>query len=319
LVVSFTQQKHNLKGFTVKIIFLTLLTIISTDLMSASITTTSKKIHKSTTKKDGSFSLEFLIATEQTKEIVSKKMDGSYTKFDTSLLQHLNKNNEIRYFLSTRYIDTKVQDGSDFGNEFETFFYELMYRRKNILTESENGLYMEAELKNYRILDKEIKKRYGFDGAIIPQVILKKNFNRSLSAKIKVRRHFYQTNNDGHYTLDAEDRIYLSLAKVFKHRFMLMAQMKYQHKIRKGNGLDYRFMELAEFGRFGPDFSKVPEAKKHQEITTLHTGLTYFLNRSSMVELYGETQVSNNYDKRDLETITNDEFVLGTALYLTAF
>ena len=178
---------------------------------------------------------------------------------------------------------------------------------------------MEAELKNYRIIDEEIKERYGFDGSIIPQIILKKSWGRSLSAKLKVRRHFFQTNNDSYYTLDFEDRVYLSLAKVFNHRYMLITQLKYQHKIRKGNGLDYRFMELAEFGRFGPDFSKVPEAKKHQELTTLHTGLTYFLNRSSMLEVYGETKVSNTYDKRDINTIAKDEFVLGTALYLTAF
>ena len=302
-----------------KFIFLTLLVISSTNIFANDTTITSKNVHKHSPKKNKSFTLEFLLATEQTKEIVSKKMDGTYTNFDTSLLHHLNENNEFRYFLSTRYIDTKPKDDSNFGNELEMFFFELMYRRKNILTQASNGLYMEAELKNYRIIDEEIKERYGFDGSIIPQIILKKSWGRSLSAKLKVRRHFFQTNNDSYYTLDFEDRVYLSLAKVFNHRYMLITQLKYQHKIRKGNGLDYRFMELAEFGRFGPDFSKVPEAKKHQELTTLHTGLTYFLNRSSMLEVYGETKVSNTYDKRDINTIAKDEFVLGTALYLTAF
>tara|TARA_Y100000590_G_scaffold319669_1_gene361747 strand:- start:303 stop:608 length:306 start_codon:yes stop_codon:yes gene_type:complete len=101
---------------------------------------------------------------------------------------------------------------------------------------------------------------------------------------------------------------------------MLVNQIKYQHKIRKGNGLDFRFMELAEFPAYGPpDFSKVPEAKKHQEIVTWHTGVLYFLDRSNMLEVYGETKLSNTYDKREIEEIANDEFVLGTALYLTAF
>jgi hypothetical protein len=303
----------------VKFIFLTLLVILSKTLFAAATSTTTKRIHNHSQEENKKFTLEFLLATEQTKEIVSKKMDGTYTKFDSSLLQYLNEDNELRYFLSTRYIDTKLKDGSDFGNELEMFFFELMYRRKNILTESTNGLYLEAELKNYRIIDEKIKERYGFDGAIIPQLILKKSWGRSLSAKVKIRRHFFQTNNENDYTLDFEDRIYLSLAKVFSHRYMFITQLKYQHKIRKGNGLDYRFMELAEFGRFGPDFSNVPEAKKHQELTTLHTGLTYFLNRSSMLEVYGETKISNTYDKRDLSTIAKDEFVLGTALYLTAF
>lgn len=302
-----------------KFLILTLVIMFSIQSFANPSTSSSKKLknpYKENKKK--AFTLEFLLATEQTKEIVSKKADGTYTKFDTSLLQKITPNDELRYFLSTRYIDTNSND-EDFGNQFEFFFAEMMYRRKNILTEDQHGVYLEAELKNYRIIDSKIKKRYGFDGSIIPQVILKKKVAKGSYAKIKIRRHLFQTNNNDDYTLNFEDRVYLSYTKILKRKFMIVSQLKYQHKIRKGSGLDYRFMELAEFGQFGPDFSKIPEAKKHQEITTFHNGISYFLNRSSMIELYYETKLSNSYDNRNPAKIAADEFVLGSALYLTAF
>lgn len=309
-----------------KFITLLLVSLVSITTFANTNTSTRKLKPNFHTKTDKNFTLEFLIATEQTKEIYTKKMDGSYTKFDASLLQHVTKNDEVRYFLSTRYVDSEA---SSEGNELEVFFAELMYRRKNLLTESDNGLYMEAELKNYRVIDEDIKHDYNYDGAIIPQLIFKKNFGRVGSAKLKVRTHFYQTNSDKDYTLEKEDRIYLSGAFMIGRRVLLNTQLKYQHKIRKGSGWDYRygdhFSELLEVN-YDPtshqmvmDDSKIPKAKKHQEIVTLHTGPLYFLSRNSMVEVYAETKLSNTYDKRDLETIMKEEFVLGAALYLTAF
>ena len=265
------------------------------------------------------FTLEFLLASEQTKKIVSKSIDGTYTKFDISSLQNLSKDDQFRYFLATRYIDTKSDPSENMGNEFEMFFFEFMYRRKNILSQSRHGVSLTGELKNYWIIDDEIKKRYGYNGSFIPQVILKRRFGNSNSVSLKLRRHFFDTNTQDNYTLNFEDRAYLSLTNIFNRKFMLNNQIKYQHKQRKGNGPDYRFMELAEFGPYGRDFSNVPAAKKHQEILTLHTGISYFLNRRNMVELYAETKLSNTYDQRDLATISNDEFVFGTAFYLTAF
>ena len=295
-----------------------LLSILSINAFGQTIKTDLKQKKQNSTLDN--FTLEFLLATEQTKNIVSNKMDGTYTKFDTSLLQTLNTNNEFRYFLATRYIDTQeISEDEQMGNKFETFFFELMWRRKNILNQKDHGVDLTTELKNYWITDEAIKKRYGYDATFIPQVILKRNFGRANSVKLKVRRHFYNTNNDDNYTLNLEDRFYLSLNNIFARRFLLTNQIKYQHKQRKGNGLDYRFMELAEFGPYGPDFSRVPEAKKHQEIVTLHSGISYFIDRKNMIEFYGETKLSNTYDKRDLEQITKDEFVFGTALYLTAF
>ncbi len=274
--------------------------------------------HTNTHSASKSFSLEFLAATEQTKDIVDKSHDGTYSKFDVSLLQRLSPNDELRYFASTRYVDTHAED---FGNEFEFFFTELMYRRKNILTQSKNKLYLEAELKYVNLMNSETRERYGYDTYLIPQLIFKKSFGRKFSTKLKLRRHFYQSNNQDAYTLNHEDRIYLSGTAFLNRHLMFFTQLKYQHKIRKGEGLDYRFFELANFntpsGR--PDFSKVPTAKKNQEILTIHPSILMLIGRKSMIEFYVETKLSDSYDKRDLEQITKDEFVLGTAVYLTAF
>ena len=273
------------------------------------------------------FDLEFLIAAEQTKDIYTKKIDGSYTKFDTSLLQKVTKNDELRYFLSTRYLDTpQIND----ENQFDIFFFELMYRRKNILTQKTHGLNLEAELKYYEVMNDDIKDNYGYHGTFIPQLIAKRNFGRTASVKMKVRRHFYQTINDESYTPEFEDRLYLSASYMLSRRFMFNTQLKYQHKVRKSSGWNYRygnhFDKFIKVSGYDPikrepilDFSDIPEAKKHQEIVTLHPGVMYFINRQSMVEFYVETKLSDTYDKRDLETIMNDEFVFGTALYLTVF
>ena len=45
----------------------------------------------------------------------------------------------------------------------------------------------------------------------------------------------------------------------------------------------------------------------------------YFLNSANLLELYVETQLSDNYDDRKVERIASDELVFGTALYLTLF
>lgn len=300
-----------------KFIILILISLVSTQVFSATTTSVSTIKASKKTETEKRFSLEFLIAAEQTKDMFTKKIDGSYTNYDGSLLFHATKNDEFRTFLSTRYIDTKLAT-QHYGNKFQYFFYEFMYRRKNILTEANNGIYLEAELKNYRLINPQIKNEYGYDGSIIPQLIFKKNWGRKYSAKLKLRRHIYQTNNDLDYTLQNEDRVYLSGNIMLNRYSMFYTQIKYQHKMRKKDGPNYRYMSQV-MGPRGPDMSKLPEAKKNQEIVTLHPAVLMFLSRQSMVELYVETKLSNTYDKRDLETITNDEFVFGTAFYLTAF
>lgn len=289
-----------------------------TMLCSESIFSAENKSKYRLSKFQNYWDLEILLASEQTKNIVTKEHDGSYSKLDISLLHKIDSNNQLRSFLSTRYIDTKSKH---FGNEYELFLAELMYRRKNILTEERHGLYLELEFKNYKIIDEDIKEQYGYDGSFIPQLILSKKLPDYKSLQLKLRRHYFETNNQDNYTLNFEDRIYFSFSKLINYRFLFMAQLKYQHKIRKGNGLNFRFMELAKFDprTMSMDFSHVPEAKKHQEIVTIHPSISYFINRSNMIEFYVETQLSNTYDKRNLEQITKDQFVFGSALYLTVF
>ncbi len=298
------------------LIFFILMANVTNLLADSALTTSETRTSRHSKPKN--FTLEFLLTAEQTKNIVTKKHDGSYSKIDASLLHTLSPDDQLRYFFASRYIETKSEE---MGNELEPFFAEFMYRRKNLLTESQNNIYLESELKAYHIVNHEIRDDYGFNAAFIPQLILKKRITPRIGAKIKLRRHFFQTNTQNDYTLNFEDRIYLSASYYFAHKMLSITQLKYQHKIRKGNGPDYRFMELAQYNPFtrSLDLSAVPEAKKHQEIVTLHQGFLYFFDRQSMLEVYAETKLSNSYDKRDIETITDDELVFGTALYLTAF
>ncbi|MFK8136792.1 MAG: hypothetical protein AB8E15_00385 [Bdellovibrionales bacterium] len=299
-----------------KIIFLVLSTV-STGLFAQN-QTEAARISENTAKVDGweNFDLEFLLATELTKNIVSKKLDGTFTKADTSLLHKLSPNDEIRYFLSTRFITESNQT-----NRFELFFGEFMYRRKNILTEKKNGIYLEAELKRYELIDQELKSDYLYNGAIIPQLIFQKKWGRKYSSQLKLRRHFYDKNSENSFALKAEDRVYLSFSNFLGRRWMMYNQLKYQHKIRTGEGPNYKFFALAKpkpNGR-GLDLSNVPTAGIDEEILTLHSGLFYFFSRKALVEFYAETKLGTTYDQRSLAEIAEDEFVIGTALYYTAF
>ena len=299
---------------------------ISTSVYSQDINS-STRLKTESSKANNPFSLEFLVASEQTKNIVTNKIDGSFTKMDASLLQSLSADDELRYFLSTRYLTYQngSSEDSDIKDEFNWYFVEFMYRRKNILTESKHGLYMEFEFKNLYYTDAKIREMYGQNGSTIPQVIFKQRYGRGNSLELKLRRHFNHTNNNSSYTVNFEDRAYLNLSSLVSRRVLLFSQLKYQHKMRKDDGLDYRFMELAEFNydpmarTVVPDFSNVPEAKKDQEIVTFHPAIMYFLSRNSMIEFYYETKLSNTYDNRKMNEIMNDEAVFGTALYLTAF
>lgn len=300
-----------------KILIFIFLTLWTVNLFAQ--VTSSKEIKRTKPRVNKSkFSLEFLIAGEQTKDIITHKTDGSMTKMDSSLLQSLNDNNQLRYFFSTRYITNTEQE-----SEFDFWFTEFMYRRKNILTESAHGVYLEAEFKNLYYLDPEIRKMYGYNGSTIPQLVFNKRFGKTFSSQLRLRRHFNHTNNNDAYTLDNEDRIYLSGNWMLGRRMMFNTQLKYQHKIRKGDGKDFRFHRLIKMVKTPyyeyPDFSDVPEAKRNQELVTIHPGFYYFVNRKTLFEVYYETKLSNTYDKRDVATIAKDESVIGTALYLSAF
>lgn len=280
--------------------------------------TTSRDVDRSRVRQIKPLQFEMVMATQQTRDLLTQNLNGQYTKWDFSFLHARDRDNEFRYFLSTRYVNSEL-----IRDEFNWFLHEVMYRRKNILTERQHGIAAELELKNYWILDQNLRDMYGYDGSFIPQFILNKRWGRGVSTELKVRKHFYHRNNPDNFTLSSEDRIYLTQSYMFAHRWLLNVLMKYQHRVRKGDDLNYRFMpyfdQLVDMGPRGPDFSRFPRAKKNQEIVTIHPGIMYFLNRKTLVEAYVETTLSDTYDKRDLETIANDELVFGAAMYMTVF
>ena len=302
------------------LVVLSLVTIKAYSQLNTSRTQQLNRFSKNTFNKG--FSLEFLMAAEQFRNIVTTELMGTYSKLDISLLHRISQDEELRYYLATKYVDKPIFEDDQ---QFQLFFTEFMYRKKSILNEREHGVYLEGELKNYAIIDPVIRNRYGYDSAFIPQIIIKKSFSRSAGIKLRLRKHFYNANNNDNYTLNSEDRIYFSAYKMFARKIILGAMLKYQHKIRKGDGKDFRFGSLIEVN-FNPitrqmeiDDSNLPDAKVNQEIVTIHVGPSLIINRKAMIEIYAETKISNTYDKRDVERIMREELVLGTALYLTAF
>lgn len=261
------------------------------------------------------FSLELLLASELTRSSVKDNVDGSYSKFDTSLLYRLDPKNELRAFLSTRFI---TNDKPEQDKQLQAFFAELMYRRKALLTENRNGLNLEAELKLLRLLDGEIQDDYGYNYSLIPQLIFRKKLGRGLSAKLRVKKYFYNQTSDNSYVLEGQERVYLDITKFLNRKYMINGQLKYENKIRNAEGPDYRFMELAKFDRGRMDLSDVRTAFKNNEIITLHIGLLKFLEAKNMVEFYLESQLDNNYDSRSISEKIQKEWVAGVALYLTA-
>ena len=310
------------KLFTV-VLFLSQVALAQTS--STSTTTIRTNPSKATVKP---WSLEFLVATEQIKTARFNKYDGTFTKMDASLLQGLTPNDEVRYFLSSRYVTSEIED----TKEFNWYFTEFMYRRKNILTENEHGINMKFEFKNLYYLDPEIRDQYDMNGSTIPQVIFKQKVGKYGSFELKLRKHFNHTNANSALAVDTEDRAYLNLSAMVSRRVLLFNQFKYQHKFRKDEGPNYKqalevdmITETVPTGPgttttfTRPDFDSLQIAKKEQELVTWHPSVMYFLSRNSMVEFYYETKLSNTYDKRDLAKIMADESVFGTAFYITAF
>lgn len=297
---------------------ITLLFIFFAASVLAQTNTTQRDVNRSLQPTPKSINFEMLLATQQTRDILTRKLNGQYSKWDFSLLHTLNDQNEIRYFVSTRYIASDlIQD------EFNWFLFETMYRRKNLFKDNSMGITTELELKNYWILDEQLKQMYGYNGSFIPQIIFNKRWKKGLSSELKLRKHFYHRNNPDNFTLSEEDRIYFTQSFFFQRRWMGNILFKYQHKIRKGDDLNYRFMpyfdQLVDFTAMGPDFTRFPKAKKHQEILSIHPGVMYFWNRTTLVEFYLETVLSDTYDKRSVNQIASDELVFGTAVYLSVF
>jgi hypothetical protein len=253
--------------------------------------------------KKNPFTLEFVLASEQTKDFSDHSINGTYNKIDMSLLYSMDSNNEFRYFLSSIY---QINSGNnrDEQDQFTWDLTELMYRRKDILTEQKNGIELTAELKNYYLLDSDKRELYGFDGAFIPQLIFEKRIGRKGSLEFKIRHHFYHTNNDKVSTLQDEDRLYLTSSYMLGHSWILYNQFTYKHKKRKDSYFSRR------------SFSMIA---KHNEEFIVHPGVMYFLSRTTLIEAYVETRLNKTDDDRSLSTMMSDELVVGAALYLKAF
>lgn len=263
-------------------------------------TSTRSMAPKKTNSFTDRFSLEFVVSAEQTKDSHTKESNGIYSTLKNSLLFRASENDELRLYAShvwERY-DKNIRNMSywELG--------EVMYRRKNILNQKDHFVSMNLELKNYWVIDEDIKKMWGFDGAFIPQAIFKKSFGRKAGLKLKLRRHYFDRNRSTAGTLTKEDRIYVSGSYMFTHRFMFNAEVKYRHKIYTGDHFSYR---------------KFAYEKANVEITTLHPSLIFFVNRKTMIEAYVETVINESTDERSTSNLMKDEQVFGAALYLAAF
>lgn len=246
-------------------------------------------------------SVEFVLSSEQTKDSKTHEVDGSYNKFDVSSLFSLTENDEVRLYGSALYI---TNDSPTYENELKGDLAEIMYRRKNILNEEYHGVYLESELKYYTLLDAPTRDLYGFDGAFIPQLIFKKRLGRSFSTELKLRHHFYNVNNNKLSTLNNESRIYFTPTYIITRSLFFSTTFKYQHKRRRGNSFSYRTR------------SSSPRRTDH---LTAHAGLLYLVNHKFMIEGYAESEVMTSHDNQTLKEDWEKDYVLGAALYLTAF
>jgi hypothetical protein len=244
--------------------------------------------------------LEFILSIEQTKDLKSHQSNGLYSTLKSSFLFKLSKNDELRLYGS--HVWERYERNE--GNATYWELGEFMYRRKNILNESDHFVDMSLELKNYWVMDKEIRKRWGFDGAFIPQVIFKRSLSRNIGLKLKLRRHYYDRNRNTAGVLTKEDRIYLSGSYMFNHWLMLNTELKYRHKIYTGYHFNYRKFEME---------------RKNVEITIIHPSLLVFLNRTTMLETYVETVLNDSTSEKKITEQMKDNQVIGAALYLTAF
>lgn len=249
-------------------------------------------------QKKNPFTLEFVLASEQTKNS-NNEVDGTYNKIDTSFMYSHNENNDLRFFVSSDYVTNEERD-----EVFTWDLAEIMYRRKNILNEKDHFVTMNFELKNYRLLDSERMELYKFDGAFIPQAIFKKKLSRYSGVELKLRRHFYERNTKTASALSKEDRIYFTPWWMPNHSFILSTQFTYKKKMRAGDYFSYRSFSMR---------------RATNERLYIHPGVMYFFSRKIMGEFYIESILNDSEDKRATADLIKDELVLGGALYVVAF
>lgn len=251
-------------------------------------------------------SIEMVYTAEQTRDYKSFEQDGIYNQLDLSSVYSLNAKNDLRLYGSMLYqtFDDPTKSSTGEKSEFTWDLAEFMYRRNNILSQSENGVDLSVELKNYYILDVDRRERYGFDGAFVPQAIFKKNFTRSFITELKLRHHFYFVNNGSDATLQNEYRAYLTPIYVLTRNFFVMNEFKWRHKIRGDSYFSGR--------------TRTVEPKKTDQVF-IRPSMLYLVNNSLLIEGYWSTELTKSYDGQIVEDNWDKQGVFGLSAYITAF
>lgn len=243
--------------------------------------------------------LDFVLSSEQMRDSVSHETSGFYNKMDTSFLYKFNDDDQVRFYGSSIYMMNNEAE-----NQFDWDLTEIMYRRKNILTQSKHGVNLEFEGKSYYILDNERRHRYGYNGAFIPQVIVKRRWKNGFSLEGKARHHFYYRRNGKDSTSRGETRLYLTPTYALTHRLYLFNEFKYKHNIK---GAKY-------YSHFARSYRP-----KKKDTLQVHPGVMYMISRKAMVELYSETYLMRSHDGELINPDYSRSLVFGGAFYLTAF
>ncbi len=246
-------------------------------------------------------SLEFILASEQTKDSKTFKVNGTYSKLDSSFLYSINNDNDLRVFASVLYLEHRSSLEKD---RVLLDLTEIMYRKKNILEQSKHGVSLDLELKNYYILNFKNRSLYGFDGAFIPQLVIKKHIDRRVVAEVKLRHHFNFNNNGNDSTIKEESRIYITPTFILNKSLFLSSTLKYRRKITRSDHFSYRY------NKYLPKITNT---------LNFRTGLMFLLSRKVLTEAYLESDLMNSGNKNTINQSWHKNYVLGAGIYLTAF
>ena len=235
--------------------------------------------------------LEVVNSIEQNKDRRTLKTNGFNNQFDTSLLYEISKKDEVRLYGSLMY---SKFDGEK--SKTNMHLVEGMYRRKSLLRESKYGVNLDFELKNYVMLNKDIKEYSGSDGALIPQFIFSKHFNRKFHMEAKLRHMFYSQISDEASSLKNESRVYLSPTYIFSRWVMFNTTFTYKHVVRNGKS------------RYS---SEVRDRLK------LTPSIMMPINMNMMVQFYANTHLMESHDKSFIHPDWLKEMVAGVSVYFT--
>lgn len=288
------------KSFLVLLVF-----VASPKLLWAATNTSTMKTPERTYYTSGkkNMDLEFVLLSEQMKDRHSYENSGTYNKIDTSFLFSPNKNEDLRLFFATVYEQNKGEENVQY---FE--LAEFMYRMKSLLTEKDNGVKMDLELKSYYVTENDLRDRWGFGGAFIPQLVFKKKVTSWLSLSAKVRQHLNMRKNAKSYTVKEQTRIYLSPTFVFSRNFMFNTEFTWKHKNRVS-------ATSIPGSRFRPSIN-IP---KKSDVVEIRPSLMYLFTHTLLAEVYADTKLAKSHDGRIINKNLSDELVYGLGMYWTAF